>query len=137
MFAEWLIDIPEDLYENWCLVCCPVGKRCLVISSNGKRKSIWTQAFRKTDLAHRADCFKVRSGRTLNKFESILPAGSSTYRGNKVTDYCILDCIFDPVHWVYYVLDIMCWKGHPIYDCDTEFRLVNNTKFVVCCHVLY
>lgn len=35
MFAEWLMDIPEDLYENWCVVSCPVGKRCLVISANG------------------------------------------------------------------------------------------------------
>lgn len=68
---------------------------------------------------------RLRSGRVLSKFESILPAGSSTYRGNKVTDYCILDCIFDPVHWVFYVLDIMCWKGHSIYDCDTEFRFVS------------
>ncbi|KAG2185052.1 hypothetical protein INT43_000965 [Umbelopsis isabellina] len=111
MFAEWLIDIPEDLYENWCLVCCPVGKRCLVVSANGQTTS------------------RLRSGRTMNRFESILPAGSSTYRGNKVTDYCILDCIFDPVHWVYYVLDIMCWKGHPIYDCDTEFRWVHRFLF--------
>ncbi|KAI9288713.1 hypothetical protein BC943DRAFT_357569 [Umbelopsis sp. AD052] len=104
MFAEWLIDVPGDLYENWCVVPCPVGKRCLVISSNGQTTA------------------RLRSGRVLNKFESILPAGSSTYKGNKVTDYCILDCIFDPVHWVFYVVDIMCWKGHPIYDCDTEFR---------------
>ncbi|KAH8548767.1 hypothetical protein BGW37DRAFT_504957 [Umbelopsis sp. PMI_123] len=104
MFAEWLIDVPGDLYENWCVVPCPVGKRCLVISANGQTVA------------------RLRSGRILNKFESILPAGSSTYRGNKVTDYCILDCIFDPIHWVFYVLDIMCWKGHPIYDCDTEFR---------------
>ncbi|PKY38413.1 hypothetical protein RhiirA4_391960 [Rhizophagus irregularis] len=29
-----------------------------------------------------------------------------------------------------YVLDLMCWKGHPIYDCDTEFRFYwLNTKF--------
>ncbi|CAO3657741.1 unnamed protein product [Umbelopsis ramanniana] len=104
MFAEWLIDVPGDLYENWCVVPCPVGKRCLVVSANGQTMA------------------RLRNGRLLNKFESILPAGSSTYKGNKVTDYCILDCIFDPVHWTFYVLDIMCWKGHPIYDCDTEFR---------------
>lgn len=36
MFAEWLIDVPGDLYENWCVVPCPVGKRCLVVSANGR-----------------------------------------------------------------------------------------------------
>ncbi|CAG8772556.1 12557_t:CDS:2, partial [Racocetra fulgida] len=55
-------------------------------------------------------------------FESPLPAGSSSYKGNKTTDYCILDCIYDQTTFTYYVLDMMCWKGHPIYDCDTEFR---------------
>lgn len=22
----------------------------------------------------------------------------------------------------YYVLDVMCWRGHPFYDCQTDFR---------------
>jgi len=60
----------------------------------------------------------------MNVFESVLPAGANSYKGNKTTDYCILDCIYDQTKFTYYVLDLMCWKGHPIYDCDTEFRLV-------------
>ena len=60
----------------------------------------------------------------MNVFESVLPAGANAYKGNKTTDYCILDCIYDQTTFTYYVLDLMCWKGHPIYDCDTEFRFV-------------
>lgn len=26
------------------------------------------------------------------------------------------------MHWTFYVLDIMCWRGYPIFDCDTNFR---------------
>lgn len=60
----------------------------------------------------------------MDVFESNLPAGGSNYKGNKTTDYCILDCVYDQTTFTFYVLDMMCWKGHPIYDCDTEFRLV-------------
>lgn len=65
----------------------------------------------------------------MNVFESVLPAGANSYKGNKTTDYCILDCIYDQTTFTYYVLDLMCWKGHPIYDCDTEFRLAH---FIHC-----
>ncbi|CAI2182687.1 2831_t:CDS:2 [Funneliformis geosporum] len=69
-------------------------------------------------------------GNIMNVFESILPAGANSYKGNKTTDYCILDCIYDQTKFTYYVLDLMCWKGHPIYDCDTEFRFYwLNSKF--------
>ncbi|CAG8547541.1 2646_t:CDS:2 [Paraglomus occultum] len=104
MYAEWMLEIPADLQENWYVVLCPVGKRCLLTTAKGK-----------TTCRH-------RHGFVMNVFESILPAGSLSYRGNKTTDYCILDCIFDQTTSTFYVLDLMCWKGHPIYDCDTEFR---------------
>ncbi|CAG8740595.1 2201_t:CDS:2, partial [Acaulospora morrowiae] len=104
MHAEEMCEIPCDLEENWYVVLCPVGKRCLVVSAKGKT------------------ICRMRNGFVMNAFESNLPAGSSTYSGNKTTDYCILDCIYDQTTSTYYVLDMMCWKGHPIYDCDTEFR---------------
>lgn len=34
MLSEWLVDIPEDLQEEWLMVVCPVGKRNLIIASN-------------------------------------------------------------------------------------------------------
>lgn len=33
-------------------------------------------------------------------------------------DYTILDCIYSEVNQTYYVLDVMCWRGHPFYDCQ-------------------
>ncbi|CAG8529794.1 6181_t:CDS:2 [Diversispora eburnea] len=104
MFAEWMHEIPGDLEENWYVVLCPIGKRCLVVSAKGKT------------------ICRLRNGYVMNVFESILPAGSNNYSGNKNSDFCILDCIYDQKTFTYYVLDMMCWKGHPIYDCETEFR---------------
>ncbi|NWI69213.1 SPN1 protein, partial [Todus mexicanus] len=36
--------------------------------------------------------------------------------------YCILDCIYNELNQTYYILDVMCWRGHPVYDCQTDFR---------------
>lgn len=32
--------------------------------------------------------------------------------------YCILDCIYSEAQQTYYILDVMCWRGHPVYDCQ-------------------
>ena len=37
-----------------------------------------------------------------------------------VPDYTILDCIYSEVKQTYYVLDVMCWRGHPFYDCQVR-----------------
>ena len=104
MLSEWLVDIPEDFEENWQFVVCPIGKRCLVISSHGT-----TSAY-------------DRIGQLINNFPSLLPGGCSrTYRLSS-RDYCILDCIYHEISRTFHVLDVMCWAGHPVYDSDTEFR---------------
>ncbi|XP_041034096.1 snurportin-1 [Carcharodon carcharias] len=103
MLSEWLVDVPGDLVEEWLLVVCPVGKRTLIVASRGS-----TAAY-------------TRSGFCVNRFPSLLPGGN---RHNSATgkDYTILDCIYSEVNRTYYVLDVMCWRGHPVYDCQTEFR---------------
>ncbi|XP_043536454.1 snurportin-1 isoform X1 [Chiloscyllium plagiosum] len=103
MLSEWLVDVPSDLIEEWLLVVCPVGKRTLIIASRGS-----TAAY-------------TRSGFCVNRFPSLLPGGN---RHNSATgkDYTILDCIYSEVNRTYFVLDVMCWRGHPVYDCQTEFR---------------
>lgn len=104
MLSEWMVDVPEDFEENWKFVVCPIGKRCLVISRYG------------TTTAY------SRSGEFLNNFPSLLPGGCArTYRLAS-RDYCILDCIYHEISRVFYVLDVMCWGGHPVYDSDMEFR---------------
>lgn len=102
MLSEWMFDVPPDLEENWCMVACPKGNRAVVTTSRG-----CTRAFKKNGY-----CFK--------RFPSHLPAGlkSKAYEGKAV----VLDCIFNEAQKTFYVIDVMCWMGHPVYDSDTEFR---------------
>ncbi|TKC43438.1 hypothetical protein EI555_016833 [Monodon monoceros] len=103
MLSEWLIDVPSDLDQEWIVVVCPVGKRALIVASRGS-----TSAY-------------TKSGYCVSSFSSLLPGGN---RRNSATtkDYTILDCIYSEVNQTYYVLDVMCWRGHPFYDCQTDFR---------------
>ncbi|XP_006888348.1 PREDICTED: snurportin-1 [Elephantulus edwardii] len=103
MLSEWLIDVPSDLGQEWIVVVCPVGKRALIVASRGS-----TSAY-------------TKSGYRVNRFPSLLPGGNkrSSTTGK---DYTILDCIYSEVNQTYYILDVMCWRGHPFYDCQTDFR---------------
>ena len=100
MLSEWLVDVPKDFHQNWLMIVCPVGKRCLVIASKGS-----------TTVHSRTGVFK-------KQFPSNLPGGN--YKVLK--SYTILDCIYHDVQRVFYVLDLMCWNSLPVYDSDTEFR---------------
>ena len=103
MQSEWLVEVPADFESKWHAVVCPVGRRSLVVASRG------------TTLAY------SRSGECLKCFPSNLPGGcAKTHR--TANDYCILDCIYVETARTYFVLDLMCWNGHPVYDSDREFR---------------
>ncbi|XP_074405648.1 snurportin-1 [Zonotrichia albicollis] len=103
MLSEWLVDVPSDLEQDWVVVVCPVGKRALVVASRG------------TTAAY------TKSGFCVNRFPSLLPGGNRhNSAGDKV--YSILDCIYNEAKQTYYILDVMCWRGHPVYDCQTDFR---------------
>ncbi|KAI7822186.1 hypothetical protein BC939DRAFT_193206 [Gamsiella multidivaricata] len=105
MIPEAMADIPIDLDTSYYIVPLPIGHRCFVISADGKTTA------------------RLPSGQLLvSAFESCLPAGSSQYRGNRRSDYCILDCVYSSVTRTFWTLDIMCWRGHPVYECETEFR---------------
>ncbi|XP_069138797.1 snurportin-1-like [Argopecten irradians] len=103
MMSEWLVEVPDDFTESWCTVICPWGKRCLVVASRGR-----TTAY-------------SRGGYRINTFSSHLPGGSKGQPG-RFKDNAILDCLFNEAEGTYYVLDMMCWKNHPVYDSETEFR---------------
>lgn len=45
-------------------------------------------------------------------------------------DYTILDCIFSESTNTFYVLDVMCWRGHPV--CDSEVGVHTASAAVVC-----
>ncbi|KAL4227737.1 hypothetical protein ACF0H5_013173 [Mactra antiquata] len=103
MLSEWLVEVPDDFEEEWLMVACPWGKRCLIVSARGA-----TTAY-------------GRNGYRVNSFPSHLPGGNRHQkRGYK--ENAILDCIYHEVEKTFYVLDVMNWKDNPVYDSDTEFR---------------
>lgn len=103
MLSEWLVEVPPDFHDSWYVVVCPVAKRCLVVAARGVTTSY------------------SRNGHFMNSFPSHLPGGCRK-RAPKRTEYSILDCFYDSQASTYYILDLMCWNGHPIYDSETEFR---------------
>lgn len=47
-------------------------------------------------------------------------------------DYTILDCIYSDVERTYYILDVMCWRGHPVYDCPVRLSsLLGNSRKLI------
>ncbi|XP_054933146.1 snurportin-1 isoform X2 [Dermacentor andersoni] len=63
----------------------------------------------------------ARNGYRIAVFSSLLPGGSKSSDG-KHSDFCLLDCVFSEVHRTYYILDLLCWKSHPVCDSEAEFR---------------
>ncbi|RWS09191.1 Snurportin-1-like protein [Dinothrombium tinctorium] len=103
MLSEWLLKIPNDFADNWILVLCPIGKRCLVVAAKGQ-----TKAF-------------ARNGYMIKCFASRLPGGNRR-DGRRYKDGCVLDCIFSEASKTFYVLDVIHWNDVSFYDSEAEFR---------------
>ena len=101
MFSEWMEGKPNDLETDWLLKICPPGKRCLVVAKRRNTRSY------------------TASGALLRTFPSQLPAGWRGPLGQRPT---VLDCIWDERAATFHVLDLLCWNGHQVFDCETEFR---------------
>ncbi|XP_014243006.1 snurportin-1 [Cimex lectularius] len=98
MLSVWLVDVPENMKEEWYYVICPQGKRTLVIAERGV-----TRAY-------------SRHGELLMKFPSHLPGGRKEHNG-----YTVLDCIWDHFSKTYFILDILTWAV-PLTNCEAELR---------------
>ncbi|KAK2720358.1 hypothetical protein QYM36_004296 [Artemia franciscana] len=104
MISEWLEEIPDSLEDEWIVVVCPVGQRCLVVASQGK-----TRAF-------------AKSGRFLARHPSMLPDGCINPGRSLTSRPTYIDCIYSESMETYFVLDVLMWNGLQVVDCDTEFR---------------
>ena len=102
MLSEWLVDVSVDFQDKWLLVKVPEGKRCLVVTGNGRTASY------------------LKSGWKLRSHPSLLPGGN--YVDAKDEKICLLDCVFSQQNGTYYVIDVMMLNDTPFYECDTEFR---------------
>eukprot|EP00041_Stephanoeca_diplocostata_P020890 m.477876 g.477876 ORF g.477876 m.477876 type:complete len:396 (-) comp21689_c0_seq11:2485-3672(-) len=104
MLSEWMREVPVDLQEKWSFVVCPKGRRTLVIANRGV-----TSAYK-------------RNGKLVSRFPSHLPAGSRKYHGSGNNGSCILDCILEYNTNTFYVIDVMSWNGHDVFDSELSFR---------------
>lgn len=96
--SEWLLEKPDDL-QNWYLVPCPKGMRCLLIAHKGR-----TEVYSK-------------NGYFMEAFRSRMP-GDFTNRQSTT----ILDCIFIKETLEYYVLDCLAYADQDMISCEAEFR---------------
>ncbi|KAL6194200.1 hypothetical protein ACLB2K_035284 [Fragaria x ananassa] len=103
MLPDWMIDVPHRLPHDWFVLARPAGERCLVVSYDGCTVS------------------RRRNGAILHRFPSALPDGSRC-RTKAQPSCSILDCIFHEMDQTYYVIDMVCWRGHSLYDCTAEFK---------------
>eukprot|EP01029_Cantina_marsupialis_P015119 TRINITY_DN331186_c0_g1_i1.p1 TRINITY_DN331186_c0_g1~~TRINITY_DN331186_c0_g1_i1.p1 ORF type:complete len:479 (-),score=119.57 TRINITY_DN331186_c0_g1_i1:55-1491(-) len=115
--SEWMIQTPDDLNgadlndsRGFYVFPRPEGKQCFVIAVDGATYS------------------RSRDGRVLQRFPSSLPGGCRNSRNNgnpnkKGQNYTILDCVWNATNSTFYVMDIMCWGGYSLYDCNCDFRL--------------
>ena len=106
MMPDWMLEAPDALREKWLVAPRPQGKRCLVLASGGRTMS------------------RLRTGKLLQVFQSPLPNGSAGRGAGRTggQDSSVLDCIFVEELQCYFICDVMCWKGHALYDCTAEFR---------------
>lgn len=96
--SEWMLEKPDD-FENWYLVPCPKGKRCLLVAHFGQ-----TKVYNK-------------SGRYIKQIKTNLPGD----RSNR-NDLSILDCIYNFDTGEYYALDVLAYRSQELINCEAEFR---------------
>ncbi|KAG5328560.1 SPN1 protein, partial [Acromyrmex charruanus] len=101
MLSEWMLDVPQDLIENWIMVPCPIGKRVRMVSGWGE-----TRAYSRKGVLH-------------GVFPSALPGG------NPDADFhhsAAIDCLWIKNRKLFYILDVLYWSLLPFTNCQAEFR---------------
>lgn len=104
MLSEWMVQVPEKFEEDWLMLVCPIGKRCAVVSSQGR-----TRVFARNGFEF------------LTKFPSLLPGGNADARSSAKHN-AILDCIFSESERTFYILDVILWNGVSFYGCESDMR---------------
>ncbi|XP_063701232.1 snurportin-1 [Culicoides brevitarsis] len=108
-FSEWMHERPDDL-ENWFVLPCPKGVRCLLVAEGGRTEAIG------------------KWGNLLLTFQSMLPGGS-TGEGNHRGDTTIIDAFFDKEEGHFIAIDVLAYGNQDFMNCDCEFRFYwLNTK---------
>lgn len=96
--SEWLAEKPDDL-ENWFMVGCPKGNRCIVVANAGK-----TLVYGK-------------NGGFIRKLHSQLPGDAGNHQ-----DVTILDCVYVKDTDVFWVMDALAYGKLDLINCDVSCR---------------
>ncbi|XP_063674237.1 snurportin-1-like [Bolinopsis microptera] len=108
MLSEWLQDKPDDFEENWLCKFAPVGHRTLIVAHKGRTESY------------------TKNGYRTASFPSMLPGGSNATRSS----YSLLDAVWCDTNHTFYILDLICYRAHPVDNSEAEFRFYwGATKF--------
>lgn len=93
--SEWMYEPPEDR-ENWLMVPCPVGIRCLLVIRRG--------------LAVAYD----KNGRSLTKFATRLG------KRQRIT---VIDCFLTKER-IFYAIDLLVYNEMDLVQCECQFRFL-------------
>jgi hypothetical protein len=92
---EYMLSLPPEFGPEWMIIAKPKGLRCFVTTGNGRTIS---RDFR---------------GHKLKTYKSLLPGGSSS--GDQ-GDTCVLDCIYDKINNVTFIMDVVVWEKKIVAD---------------------
>lgn len=146
---EWMVSIPHDFSHQkkssggdteigWFVSPRPEGRRCLITAHGGETI---TRDKNGTIISRFQSALPHGSRRGRSKRGSSIPGESSSFGSG----YSILDCILqeEEIHMptemssgtfglskptrpkikrTYWIVDLMCWKGYSLYDCNVAFR---------------
>ena len=101
-YESYMIDIADNLVQNFGIKLRPKGIKCLLISSHGITIS------------------RRKNGQILHRFCSKLPNGN--YNSYHKNTSVILECIYNGDTQTYYILDLMCWNDYQIYASSALLR---------------
>lgn len=100
--SEWMYERPEDL-ENWFVLPCPKGIRCLLVAEGGRTEAIG------------------KWGNLLLTFASMLPGGAPGPGAHK-KDTTIIDAFFDKEEGHFIAVDVLAYGNQDFMNCECEFR---------------
>ncbi|KAI8774723.1 uncharacterized protein LOC106064420 [Biomphalaria glabrata] len=104
MNSQWMMIKPENFECNYLACICPVAKRRILVAANG------------------STCTYNKYGKLIESFTSSLPCGNPSQYMKNSAEMVILDCLWSGALQKFYVIDLLYWRQHSLYESEAEFR---------------
>jgi len=116
--------LPPDLATEWIAIGpIPRGKRCMVVTFNGSRRSRTGRGAKRFSNSGRyfwlTLCLIVTNAILLAR-----TSGRPIARQHipVLPTHCVLDCMYVPEAAAIFVVDVLQWKGQSVAEGEAEFR---------------